>query len=90
MPFEMMNAQNRNFQREAKGGGNTRTHQQRSRQPWSLCIGDGVEIPQSEPGCAEGLPDEGQYPPDMVAGRKFRHHAAIFPMHLGLGMKRVA
>ena len=90
MPFEMMNAQNRNFQREAKSRGDTGTDQQRSGQPGSLGIRDRVEVAQSEPGCAEGLPDEGQYPPDMVAGRKFRHHAAIFPMHPGLGMKRVA
>ena len=90
MPFEMMNAQNRNFQREAKSGGDAGSDQQCSGQPRPLRIRDGVEVTQSEPGDAEGLPDEGQYPPDMVAGRKFRHHAAVFSMHLGLGMKRVA
>lgn len=90
MPFEMMNAQNRNFQREAKSRGNAGSHQQCAGQSRSLRIRDRVEVAQSESCCAEGLPDEGQYPPDMVAGRKFRHHAAIFSMHLGLGMKRVA
>ncbi len=58
--------------------------------PGPLSIGDGVEGSQIEPGRRKRLPDERQYPPDVVAGGKFRHHAAILAVHFRLGIKRVA
>ena len=90
MSFQVMNAQHRNFQREAKGSGDTCTHQQRSSQPGPLSVGDGVEVPQTEFGRGKSLSDEGQYPPDMVARGKFRHYAAVLAVHFRLRIKRVA
>ena len=89
MSLQVMNAQHRNFQREAKGSGDTCTHQQRSSQPWPLRVGDCAEVAQIEFGRGKGLSDEGQYPPDMVARGKFRYYAAVLAMHFRLRIKRV-
>ena len=43
-----------------------------------------------EAGGAQGLPDEGQYAPYVVAGRKLRHYPAIFAVHFALRIERVA
>ena len=45
---------------------------------------------RSSPGCGQRLPDQGQYPPDVVSGGKFRHNTAILAMHFRLRVKRVA
>ena len=90
MSFKVMNAQHGDFQREAKRGGDTCTDEQRASQSGSAGVGDGVEVLQFESGSRESLPDQRQQAPDVVSGSEFRHHAAIFPMHFRLRIKRVA
>ena len=86
----MMHAQNRYVQCKAERGGNACPYQQCAGQPWSLRISYGAEITLILSGFSQGLPEEGQNPPDVIPGCEFRHYAAILVMHFRLRIKRVA
>lgn len=90
MAFQVMHAENGNIQREAERGGYACADQQRARQPRSLRVGYGAEIPEFLSGLGQALLQERQHAPYMIAGCEFRHHAAIFAVHFRLGIKRMA
>ncbi len=81
MPFEVVHADGRYFERESQCGRNARAYQQRACQPRSLGVGDPFDILQGAAGFRGYLAGERQDAADMVARGQFRHHAAIFGVH---------
>jgi hypothetical protein len=72
-----------------QGVGETGAHQQGAGQSRPPGIGDGVQVGQAQPRLLQDRPGQGDHPADVIPGRQFRHHAAVFGVHGHLGMDPV-
>ena len=81
MAFEVMHGDCRNTQRQGQRIGETRPHQQGTRQTRPLRVGDGVKITQGQASLGQHPAGEWNHPPDVIARSQFRHHPAVFGMH---------
>ena len=86
MAFKMVNPEHGNFERKAKRGCHACAYEQRARESRTPSVCDGIQVLQCEAGFGKYLPDEGQQPPDVIAGGEFRNHSTIFSVHFGLGI----
>lgn len=84
MAFEVVNSQHGNFERKTQRGCHACTYEQSAGKSRTSGVCDGIQISQCEACFRKYLPDEGQQPPDVVAGGEFGNYSAIFSVHFGL------
>ncbi len=89
MPFHVVHADGRHFQRERQRPSRRRAHQQRTHQPRAGGIGHTVDIRQLQPGLRQALAHQRHQLAHMVAAGQFRHHAAVIGVHRHLAVERV-
>ena len=85
----MVHGHRRPPQRQAQGGGETRTHQQGTGQPRTLRVGHQVDVATAQPGLGEHLAREGNDSSDVIARGQFGHHAPVGLVHVGLAVQDV-
>jgi len=84
MAFQVVNANGGYAQRVRQTVGHAGADQKGTGQARAFGIGDCVDLIQRPPAGGEHLAGQGQQAPDVVAGGKLRHHAAVFGMHVDL------
>ena len=87
MALHVVHAEAWDAQAEGHGPGHRGTHHQCPHQTGARRVGNGIEVGLVQTGLRQDLGGQGQGFANMVPGRQFRHHAAVFGVHFHLAVQ---